>query len=101
MTGRVFDGVEAKSLNLVTQVSEEPMASAESLAEEIKTRSPDSVAATKALFEHTWRGDEVEAFDLESRLQFKLLRGKNQREAMKANLEKRAPNFKRRQYDFE
>ena len=100
MTGRAFDGTEAKALNLVTGLSEEPMAAAEALVAEIKTRSPDSVAATKALFEKTWIEDEDEAFSIESKLQFKLLRGKNQKEAMKANFQKREPRFKPRQYDF-
>lgn len=100
MTGRIFNGEEAKALNLVTAVADNPMARAEALAAEIKTRSPDSVAATKALFEKTWQASEGEAFAVESRLQFKLLRGRNQREAMKANFEKRAPEFRVRQFDF-
>lgn len=100
MTGREFDGNEAKALNLVTGLSDEPMAAAEALAEQIKTRSPDAIAATKALVEKTWLAPENEAFSVESKLQFKLLRGKNQREAMKANFEKRAPAFKKRQFDF-
>ncbi|MGB1581388.1 MAG: crotonase/enoyl-CoA hydratase family protein [Nevskiales bacterium] len=100
MTGREFDGTEAKSLNLVTGLNAEPMAAAQALAEQIKTRSPDAVAAAKALFEKTWQAGEGEAFAVESKFQFKLMRGKNQREAMKANFEKRAPAFKKRQYDF-
>ena len=100
MTGREFDGNEAKALNLVTGVSDEPMAAAEALAASIKTRSPDAIAATKALFEKTWTAGEGEAFAIESKTQFKLLRGKNQREALKANFEKREPAFKPRQFDF-
>ena len=100
MTGREFDGTEAKALNLVTAVSADPLAEAEALAAQIKSRSPDGIAATKALFEKTWTASEGEAFSIESKTQFRLLRGKNQREAMKANLEKRSPNFKPRQFDF-
>ena len=100
MTGREFDGAEAKTLNLVTGISEDPMAAAEGLAEQLKSRSPDAIVAAKALFEKTWLAGEGEAFNIESKIQFKLMRGKNQREAMKANFEKRAPKFKKRQYDF-
>jgi enoyl-CoA hydratase/carnithine racemase len=100
MTGREFDGNEAKALNLVTGVSDDPLAAAEALAAQIKSRSPDAIAASKALFEKTWLAPEGEALGVESKLQFKLLRGKNQREAMKANFEKRAPAFKKRQFDF-
>lgn len=100
MTARPFNGQEAKALNLVTRVSDNPMAEAEKLAQEIKSRSPDSVAATKALFEKTWQVDESEAFAVESKIQFKLLRGRNQKEATKANFEKRVPAFKKRQFDF-
>lgn len=100
LTGREFDGEEARALNLVTGIGEDPMAMAEALAEQIKTRSPDSVAAGKALVEKTWLASEAQAFAIESRFQFKLLRGKNQREAMKANFEKREPDFKKRQFDF-
>ncbi len=49
------------------------------------------MSATKALFQRTWNQSEDQAFHEESRLQFKLLRGKNQAEAMAANFKKRAP----------
>lgn len=100
MTGREFDGHEAKALNLVTGIADDPMVAAQELAQKIRGRSPDGVAAAKALFEKTWNAGEGEAFNIESKIQFKLLRGKNQREAMKANFEKRAPEFRKRQFDF-
>lgn len=96
MTGREFDGLEAKQLHLVTGVDDEPMAAAEALAQRIRSRSPDAIVATKALFERTWMASESEAFSIESKTQFRLLRGRNQREAMKANFEKRDPAFKPR-----
>ncbi len=100
MTGREFDGIEARALNLVTGLAEDPMLAAEALADQIKTRSPDAIAAAKALFEQTWLAGEGEAFNIESKIQFKLLRGSNQREAMKANFEKRKPAFKPRGIRF-
>ncbi len=100
MTGRRFDATEAKTLNLVTRVAEQPELAARTLADAILASSPDAVSATKALFQRTWHAAEDQAFDQESRLQFKLLRGRNQGEAMAANLKKRAPAFRPRQRDY-
>ena len=100
MTGRRFDAVEAKTLHLVTQVAEQPEQAARALADAILTRSPDAVSATKALFQSTRHAAEEQAFDRESSLQFKLLRGRNQGEAMAANLKKREPRFRPRQRDY-
>lgn len=93
MTGRVFSGSEAKNYGLVSKVCFDPFLEAQTLAEEIKSRSPDSVAATKKLFHSTWRSTLRKAFAIETWLQFKLLLGKNQRIAMKANFKKEVPNF--------
>lgn len=100
MTGRLFDGTEAKAMNLVTRVAVDPLAEAQALAEAIAARSPDAISATKALFQNTWAASEREAFNEESRLQFKLLRSKNQRRAMKANADKKAPQFANRERDY-
>ena len=100
MTGRRFDAVEGKALNLVTRVAEQPDLAARALADTLLTRSPDAVSATKALFQSTWQAAEEQAFDRESRLQFQLLRGRNQSEAMAANFKKRAPAFRNRQRNY-
>lgn len=100
MTGRRFDAREAKQLNLVTRVADDPRAESQALAHALLERSPDAISATKALFQRTWNQSEDLAFHEESRLQFKLLRGKNQGEAMAANFKKRAPDFRNRQRDY-
>lgn len=51
MTGRVLTGEEAGALGLVTHVTADPEAAARALAAEITTRSPDAVAAGKALMQ--------------------------------------------------
>jgi enoyl-CoA hydratase/carnithine racemase len=93
MTGRVLNGVEAKAMNLVTGVSETPLLEAEKLVAEIKTRSPDSVAATKDLFQENWLAGVRRAFNKEVRAQVGLLLGKNQKIAMNANFKKKSPEF--------
>ena len=98
MTGRILNGEEALHLNLVTGISDTPLADAEALAQELLTRSPDALAATKQLFRDTWQAPEDVAFDVESKLQFRLLRGKNQRCAMQAARKKESPRFLPRQF---
>lgn len=93
MTGRMFSGEEARALNIVTAVSADPLAEAESLVEEIRTRSPDAVAATKQLFQETWVAGVRRAFSRESRIQLGLLLGKNQKIATQANFKREKPEF--------
>src|SRR6202007_2163147 len=50
-TGRVVSGDEAFGLGLVTDVVDEPLAAARSLAAEIAGRSPDAVRSMKRLLE--------------------------------------------------
>lgn len=100
MTGRVFDGEEAKALNLVTGVSADPLADAEALVTQLKTRSPDAVAAAKAMLHKTWGASESGALATESLVQAKVLAGKNQRIAQKANFAKKLPKFLARQFNY-
>ncbi|MFK7914699.1 MAG: crotonase/enoyl-CoA hydratase family protein [Pseudomonadales bacterium] len=93
-TGRVLSGTEAKALGLVTHVSDDPLASALELAGEIASKSPDAIRYGKKLFEETWHADERTGLELEARLQTELIGSDNQIEAVKANFEKRAPQFR-------
>lgn len=98
MTGELFDGHRAKSLNLVTELSDDPLAMAETLAAQIKTRSPDAVAAAKMLFQKAWSASERRALWIESWLQLKMFRSRNQRIAVKAGMAKEAPAFETRRF---
>jgi enoyl-CoA hydratase/carnithine racemase len=93
MTGKTISGVEANELNLTTNVSENPMKMAEELVTELITRSPDSVAATKQLFHKTWNVSESEAFSIERKLQFRMLKSKNHKITLKANFKNESPKF--------
>jgi enoyl-CoA hydratase/carnithine racemase len=92
-TGRILDGAAAQALGLVTHVSENPLDRALALAEEIASKSPDAIRRGKQLLEAAWRGDARTGLELESKLQTELLGSPNQVEAIKANFEKRAPDF--------
>jgi len=73
MTARIFTGTEAKAYGIVSHLSEDPFADSMRLALEIAARSPDSVAATKQLYQETWVAPEGDALLLETELQRKLL----------------------------
>ncbi len=92
-SGRILNGEQAQALGLVTHVSEDPLAAAMTLAEEIARKSPDAIRAAKRLFEESWHADERTGLALESRLQVELIGSPNQVEAIKANFENRLPDF--------
>jgi len=92
-TGRIISGEEAFELGLATHLSESPHADAMKLAQEIAGMSPDAVRAAKRLFNESGLGSVQEGFILESELQKKLIGSHNQAEAVRANMEKRAPAF--------
>jgi hypothetical protein len=78
-------------------VSDDPFADADALVEQIKQRSPDAVAASKALFENTWYNGSRLSFPVEQTLQVRLLRGRNHTIARNAGLKKEKPAFGERQ----
>ena len=100
MTGRIFDGSEARAMNLVTRVSDTPIEEAEQLARQIAARSPDGVSAAKSLFRKTWFASERKALRTERRLQLSLLTGNNRARAMQANKDDKAPEFLPRSRDY-
>lgn len=93
-TGRVVGAPEALSLGLVTKVAEDAIGAARALAKEIASKSPDAIRRGKTLLDAAWRGTQAEGFALEEKLQRELLGGENQMEAVAANFQKRAPEFK-------
>lgn len=99
-TGRIIKGQEAHRLGLVSHLANAPLADARKLADEIAERSPDAVAAAKSLIRKSWQADESDVLEMESSLQFKLLRSKNQRRLMRANFAKKRAEFLPRQGDY-
>jgi enoyl-CoA hydratase/carnithine racemase len=93
-TGRVLSGEEAKELGLVTRVAEDPHGAAMALAREIAGKSPEAIRAGKRLYEDSWHADARTGLELEAELQTGLIGKPNQVEAVMANFEKRAPEFK-------
>lgn len=96
MTGRIFNGLEAKEMGLVSKVSDNPMEDAIVLANEIATRSPDAVTAAKHLFNATWVASEKDALHLETKLQKKLLGRWNQVAAASKHLMDKPLEYRKR-----
>jgi len=92
-TGRIVSGDEAVALGLATRVSNEPHAEALVMARDIADRSPNAIRAGKQLLDQAPLVDLETGLRLEAKLQGALIGRPNQVEAVKANLEKRAPEF--------
>ncbi|WP_454732327.1 MULTISPECIES: crotonase/enoyl-CoA hydratase family protein [Cupriavidus] len=96
-SGRIVGAEEACALGLATALVDDPRAAALAAAREIAGRSPDAIRAAKRLLR---AGEDGEGHDgaailrAESVEQDRLIGTANQREAVLANLEKRAPVFK-------
>jgi enoyl-CoA hydratase/carnithine racemase len=91
-TGRIFSAQEALNYGLATRVSDDPLAEAFAVAGEIASKSPEAIRAAKRMLNNL-AVDPGPALLAESAEQTKLMGGANQREAVRANMEKRAPRF--------
>ena len=93
-SGRIVSGTDALALGLVTRTSDDPLASALTLAEEIAQKSPDAVRAAKRLYDETWVSDDAAAaLARESELQTGLIGKPNQIAAVVAGMSREQPVF--------
>jgi enoyl-CoA hydratase/carnithine racemase len=91
-TGRIFSGKEAQDYGLATRVCDDPYKEAMAAAREIAGKSPSAIRAAKRLLNNLGT-DPGKALLAESYEQQALMGTPNQTEAVRANIEKRAPNF--------
>lgn len=94
MTGRILEAQEALDLGLLTRIAADPLAAARAMAADLAGRSPDALAASKALVDQGWTLPPGEGLGLEARLQAAIIGGPNQIEMVMANMQKRAPRFR-------
>lgn len=92
-SGRVFTGSEALGLGFATRVCDDPHAAAMAFAREVAGRSPHAIRADKRLMKLMEAGGAAAILQAESDEQIRLIGSANQKEAVLANIEKRAPNF--------
>jgi len=91
-TGRIFSAQEALQYGVATRICDDQHAEAMQLAREIAGKSPDAIRAAKRMLNNLGP-DPAPTLLAESVEQQQLLGAPNQREAVRANLEKRAPRF--------
>lgn len=91
-TNREFTGADALGYGFATRLAEDPHAAAMALAREIAAKHPAAVRGAKRLF-NTAAGDPEPLLMAESVEQAAVIRTPNQIEAVRANMEKRAPVF--------
>jgi enoyl-CoA hydratase/carnithine racemase len=92
-SGRVVMAEEAVQIGLATRIAANPHAEALSFARDLAGKSPHALRAGKRLLNLVQTASAAEILMAESIEQEKLIGSPNQAEAVRANLEKRAPNF--------
>lgn len=88
-----FNGADAVQFGFATHLSADPLHDAMELAHEIAGKSPHAVRGAKMLSNRMGYLDEDEILMAESIAQHELMYSKNQLEAVRAGMEKRAPDF--------
>lgn len=92
-TGRIINGQEAHGAGLVTHLAENPLDHAMELASVIAGHNPDAVRGAKQLLNRQANADAPGQFAAEREMIFSLMGSANQKEAVAAHFEKRAPVF--------
>ena len=92
-SGRIVNGEEASALGLATHVVDDPRAAALAAAHDIAQKSPDAIRAGKRLMRVVEDGDTAAILQAESVEQDRLIGTPNQREAVLAGMQNRAPVF--------
>jgi enoyl-CoA hydratase/carnithine racemase len=93
-TGRIVAGSEAVALGLATRASDDPLADARRLAQQVAASSPDAIRAAKRLFNTATPVDAARVLVAEAFEQQRLIGSANQREAVLAAVERRPPVFR-------
>lgn len=92
-SARVVAAQEACSIGLGTRICDDPLAEALAIAHAIAGRNPDAVRAAKRLMNQMFDGDAASLLMAESVEQQRLVGSPNQRETVRAVLEKRPGRF--------
>jgi len=83
MTAEPIAAQQAREVNLITQVAEDPMQEALSLAEQLVNRSPDTNRVIKNLYHQVWSARDGKILAQETINQWRVLLGKNRKVAIK------------------
>ncbi|MET0675502.1 MAG: crotonase/enoyl-CoA hydratase family protein [Bradyrhizobium sp.] len=92
-TARIFSAEQALAWGFATRLEAGPLAAALATAREIARHNPDAIRAAKRLLNQAVACGAPAALAAETEEQRRLIGSPNQTEAVRANLEDRAPNF--------
>jgi enoyl-CoA hydratase/carnithine racemase len=92
-TAREFSGAEAAALGFVTRLADDPHAEAMALARTIAGKHPQAIRAAKRLANLACHNDTAGVLIAEANEQAGVIRTPNQREQVRAVMEKRIPDF--------
>lgn len=93
-TNREFSGEEAHRLGFVSHLAGDPHAAALALAHDIAAKHPQAVRGVKRLANLVAHADDATILLAESEEQLKVIRTPNQVEAVMAEMQRRAPEFR-------
>ena len=93
-TARIFSAEDALKWGFITQIVEDPVAHALSIAEQIVAKNPHAVRAAKQIIDKANYQTQAEGLLFESEQQDQILGTPNQIEAVMAQMQKRSPNYK-------
>ncbi len=92
-TAKIFDAKQAKEWGFVTDVVDDPLAHALSVADEIANKNPAAIRSAKKIIDASYYQTAAQGLLMESVEQDKIMGAPNQIEAVMAELQKRKPNF--------
>ena len=92
-TGKIVTGIEAVNLGLATRVSDNPHLEAMEMAHEIARKNPEAIKRMKRMLNAIEATNVATRFESERENINALIGSPNQKEAIKAYFEKRAPKF--------
>ena len=93
-SGRIVSGEEARRARPGDARGRRPARRRLQLAREIAGKSPDAIRAGKRLLDQCFQVSVAEGLQLEEQAQRNLIGSANQIEAVQANMQKRAPEFR-------
>ena len=96
MAAQIIDANHAKQLGLISEISDAPLARAEHFANELCQTSPDALGGIKKLYHGLWNSKSRRLLAKETYYQWKILLGKNQRQAVYAQSKKELARFEQR-----
>ena len=93
-TAKIFNAEQAKEWGFITEIVDEPLAHAMTVANQIVNKNPDAIRASKKIIDASYYQTAEQGLLMESVEQDKIMGTPNQIEAVIAELQKRKPEFK-------